>query len=86
MDGRFYGYKIGSLRTLTDIGSVCVGIHSSEDEVWESFEYRRACVSGERSTWIYTVDGEDIRSSGLVNGGLIMGYTPRCRCGVQVDR
>jgi hypothetical protein len=31
------------------------------------------------------VDGEDIRSSGLVNGGLMM-YTPRCRCGVQVDR
>jgi hypothetical protein len=31
------------------------------------------------------VYGEDIRSSGLVNGGLMM-YTPRCRCGVQVDR
>jgi hypothetical protein len=30
-----------------------------------------------------TVDGEDIRSSGLVNGGLMM-YTPRCRCGVQL--
>jgi hypothetical protein len=30
-------------------------------------------------------DGEDIRSSGLVNGELMM-YTPRCRCGVQVDR
>jgi hypothetical protein len=32
------------------------------------------------------VDGEDIRSSGLVNGRLMMDYTPRCRCGVQVDR
>jgi hypothetical protein len=32
-----------------------------------------------------TVDGEDIRSSGLINGRLMM-YTPRCRCGVQVDR
>jgi hypothetical protein len=31
------------------------------------------------------VDGEDIRSSGLVNGGLMM-YTSRCHCGVQVDR
>jgi hypothetical protein len=31
------------------------------------------------------VDGEDIGSSGLVNGELMM-YTPRCRCGVQVDR
>jgi hypothetical protein len=31
MDGRFYGYGIGSLRTSTDIGSVCVGIHSSEE-------------------------------------------------------
>jgi hypothetical protein len=31
------------------------------------------------------VDGEDIRSSGLVNGRLMMEYTPRCR-GVQVDR
>jgi hypothetical protein len=45
MDGRFYGYEIGSLRTSTDIGTVCVGIHSSEDVVWRSFEYRRACVS-----------------------------------------
>jgi hypothetical protein len=32
------------------------------------------------------VDGEDIRSSGLVNGRLMMDYTPRCRCGVQVNR
>jgi hypothetical protein len=31
MDGRFYGYGIGSLWTSTDIGSVCVGIHSSAD-------------------------------------------------------
>jgi hypothetical protein len=30
MYGRLYGYGIGSLRTWTDIGSVCVGIHSSE--------------------------------------------------------
>jgi hypothetical protein len=30
------------------------------------------------------VDGEDIRSSGLVNGRLTMDYTPRCRRGVQV--
>jgi hypothetical protein len=41
MDGRYYGF-----RTSTDIGSVCVGIRSSEDVVWESFKYRRACVSG----------------------------------------
>jgi hypothetical protein len=34
----------------------------------------------------YSVDGEYIRSSGLVNGRLMMDYTPRCRCGVQVDR
>jgi hypothetical protein len=33
MDGRFYGYGIGSLRTSPDIGSECVGIHSSEDVV-----------------------------------------------------
>jgi hypothetical protein len=32
------------------------------------------------------VDGEDIRSSGLVNGRLTMVYMPGCRCGVQVDR
>jgi hypothetical protein len=32
------------------------------------------------------VDGEDIQSSGLVNGGLMMDYTPGYRCGVQVDR
>jgi hypothetical protein len=79
------------LRTSTDIGSV----------VWNSLECRCVCiwlrtpfgwktkfVSGncERSTWVYTVDGEDIRSSGLVNGRLMMDYTPRCRCGVQVDR
>jgi hypothetical protein len=32
------------------------------------------------------VDGEDIRSSGLVNGRLMMDYAPRCCCGVQVDR
>jgi hypothetical protein len=31
------------------------------------------------------MDGEVIRSSGLVNGGLMM-YTLRCRCGVQVNR
>jgi hypothetical protein len=64
--------------------------------------YRRACVSGyelllvgrlsrvsgncERSTRVYTVDDEDIRSSGLVNGRLMMDYAPRCRCGVQADR
>jgi hypothetical protein len=33
MDGRFYGYGIGSLRASTDIGLVCAGIHSSEDVV-----------------------------------------------------
>jgi hypothetical protein len=32
------------------------------------------------------VDGEDIRSSGMVNGRSMMDYTPRCRCGVQADR
>jgi hypothetical protein len=32
------------------------------------------------------VDGEDFRSSGLVNGRLTMDYTPRCRCGVQASR
>jgi hypothetical protein len=53
-----------------------------------------ASVVGERveagrdsdgSTRVYTADDEDIRSSGLVDGGLMM-YTPRCRCGVQVYR
>jgi hypothetical protein len=35
------------VRTCFEIARVeCVGIHSSEDVVWESFEYRRACVSG----------------------------------------
>jgi hypothetical protein len=34
--------------------------------VWELFKDRRACMSGERSTWVYTVDDEDIRLSGLV--------------------
>jgi hypothetical protein len=33
MDGRFHGYGIGSLRTSTDIGTVCVEIHSGEDVV-----------------------------------------------------
>jgi hypothetical protein len=37
------------------------------------------------STRVYTADDEDIRSPGLVDGGLMM-YTPTCRCGVQVDR
>jgi hypothetical protein len=32
------------------------------------------------------VDGEDIRLLGLVNGGSMMDYAPRFRCGVQVDR
>jgi hypothetical protein len=40
----------------------------------ETVRERRACVSGncERSTRVYTVDDEDIRSSGLVlvNDGL----------------
>jgi hypothetical protein len=31
MDGRFYGYGIGSLRMSTDTGSVFVGICSSEE-------------------------------------------------------
>jgi hypothetical protein len=52
------------------------------------FGWKIKFVSGtcERSTWVYTVDGEDIRSSVLVNGRLMMDYTPRCHCGVQVDR
>jgi hypothetical protein len=69
------------LRTSKDIFSVC----------WNSLECRRVCiwlrtpfgwktkfVSGncERSTWVYTVDGQDIRSSGLLNGRLMMDYTP----------
>jgi hypothetical protein len=76
-------------------------LKSRESSVcWNSLECRRVfgyglpfgwkikVVSGncERSTWVYTVDGEDIRSSGMVNGRLMMDYTPRCRCGVQVDR
>jgi hypothetical protein len=32
------------------------------------------------------VDSEDIRSSGLVNGRLMMDYMPKCRCGVQMGR
>jgi hypothetical protein len=38
------------------------------------FGWKTEFVSGncERSTWVYTVDGEDIRSSGLVNGRLMM--------------
>jgi hypothetical protein len=31
MDGRFYGYGIVVFGTSTDIGRVCVGIHSSAD-------------------------------------------------------
>jgi hypothetical protein len=31
MDGRFYGYGIVLFRIYTDIGTVCVGICSSED-------------------------------------------------------
>jgi hypothetical protein len=86
VDRHFYG-----IRNSTDMTSV----------VWRSFEYRRACVFGyglllvgrqfvsgncERSPRVYTVDDEDIRSSGLVNGRLMMDYAPRFRCGVQVDR
>jgi hypothetical protein len=37
------------------------------------------------STRVYTADDEDIRSSGLSDGGLMM-YTTRCRCGVQANR
>jgi hypothetical protein len=29
---------------------------------------------------------EDIRSSGLVNGRLVMDYAPRCCCGVHSNR
>jgi hypothetical protein len=35
----------------------------------------------DRNTRVYTADDEDIRSSGLVQVN-----TPKCRCGVQVDR
>jgi hypothetical protein len=45
-----------------------------KSRVWRPFENRRACVSRncERSTRVYTMDDEDIRSSGLVkvNDGL----------------
>jgi hypothetical protein len=81
MDGRFYGYGIGSLRTSTDIDSECV-LESTRVKTWfenrsstdvlvyramDSFGWKLKFVSGnsERSTWVYTVDGEDIRSSGL---------------------
>jgi hypothetical protein len=61
--------------------------------VWyirESFRMNGTVVleklwSSDGSTRVYTADDEDIRSSGLVqvSDGL---YTPKCRCGVQVDR
>jgi hypothetical protein len=40
---------------------LCVGL-------WTPFGWKPKFVSGncERSTWVYTMDGEDIRSSGLV--------------------
>jgi hypothetical protein len=65
-DTSFYG-----IRTSTDIKSVC----------WNSLECRRVFGYGlllvgrlssyreiARHTWVYTVDGEDIRSSGLMAG------------------
>jgi hypothetical protein len=38
------------------------------------------------TVWLKNRSSEDIRSLGLVNDRLMMDYTPRCRCGVQVDR
>jgi hypothetical protein len=60
---------------------LCVGL-------WTPFGWKPKFVSGncERNTWVYGVDGEHSRSSGLVNDRLMMDHTPRCRCGVQVDR
>jgi hypothetical protein len=67
----------GCLRTSMDIQCgleftrvqtwLCVGL-------WTPFSWKTKFVSGncERSTWVYTVDSEDIWSSGLVNGRLIM--------------
>jgi hypothetical protein len=84
-----------------DTGLVVFGTSTDRysSVVLRSFEYRRVfgyrlLLVGrlssyreiERSTCVYTVDGEDIRSSGLVNGRLVTDYTPRCRCGVQVNR
>jgi hypothetical protein len=61
------------------LGQLCERAWRARNSVvWESFE--GSCV-GEtvRSTWVYKVDGEDIRSSGLVNGRLKM-----CRGAVVV--
>jgi hypothetical protein len=74
--------------TQIDSTHPCVWSVTSEcgqrtSRVWTLFG---ALLIGERSTCLYTVDGEDIRSSGLVNGRLVMDYAPRCRCSVQVNR
>jgi hypothetical protein len=70
------GVKIVRVQTC-----LCVGL-------WTPFGWKIKFVTGkcERRTRVYTVDGEDIRSSGMVNSRLMMDYTPRCCCGVQVDR
>jgi hypothetical protein len=55
-------------------GWMSVNFYRYGSWVRRPFENRRACVSGncERSARVYTVDDEDIRSSGLVqvNDGL----------------
>jgi hypothetical protein len=98
MDGHFYGYGLFVFELRLREAQCVLG--STREKTWFKGRSRTdVCVFGygllwgwktvsgncERSTWVYTVDGEDIRSSGLVNGGLMM-YTPRYRCGVQVDR
>jgi hypothetical protein len=70
------------------IRACCLRTYDEVSVGLETVRERRACVSGncERTTRVYTVDDEDIRSLGLVNDRLRMDYTPRCRCGVQADR
>jgi hypothetical protein len=75
VDRRFHGYGIVVFGILR-IYSVCVGIPRVQTCIWlrTPFGWKTKFVSGncERSTRVNTVDGEDIRSSGLeqVSDGL----------------
>jgi hypothetical protein len=69
IDTRFYG-----IRNFYGYIETCLKNHLVQTclyvGLWTPFGWKTEFVSGncERSTWVYTVDGEDIRSSGLVNG------------------
>jgi hypothetical protein len=56
----FYWHDRCGLEIVRVQTCLCVGL-------WTPFGWKIKFVSGncERSTWVYTVDGEDIRSSGL---------------------